>query len=36
MRSTTSVQQNAHYKTVDFKEGVAAMSARRPQQFQGR
>ncbi len=31
-----SVQQNAHYKTADFKEGVAAMAARRPPQFQGK
>jgi enoyl-CoA hydratase/carnithine racemase len=31
-----SVEQNAHYKTEDFKEGVAAMAARRTPQFKGR
>jgi hypothetical protein len=31
-----SVEQNAHYKTADFKEGVAAMAARRTPQFVGR
>jgi UbiD family decarboxylase len=31
-----SVEQNAHYKTADFKEGVAAMAARRTPQFIGR
>jgi enoyl-CoA hydratase/carnithine racemase len=31
-----STEQNAHFKTEDFKEGVAAMAARRPPQFKGR
>ena len=31
-----SMEQNAHYKTDDFKEGVAAMAARRAPQFKGR
>jgi len=30
-----SAQQNAHFKTADFKEGVAAMAARREPQFKG-
>jgi enoyl-CoA hydratase/carnithine racemase len=30
-----SMQQNAHFKTADFKEGVAAMAARREPQFKG-
>ncbi|MBL8386183.1 MAG: enoyl-CoA hydratase/isomerase family protein [Burkholderiales bacterium] len=30
-----SVEQNAHYRTADFKEGVAAMAARRTPQFKG-
>jgi len=30
-----SLQQNAHFKTADFKEGVAAMAARRNPQFKG-
>jgi enoyl-CoA hydratase/carnithine racemase len=29
------MQQNAHFKTADFKEGVAAMAARREPQFKG-
>jgi enoyl-CoA hydratase/carnithine racemase len=31
-----STQQNEHYRTEDFKEGIAAMAARRPPQFKGR
>ena len=31
-----SEQQNAQFKTEDFKEGVAAMAARREPNFQGR
>ena len=31
-----SAQQNAQYQTEDFKEGIAAMAARRPPQFKGR
>ena len=31
-----SVEQNAHYKTEYFKEGVAAMGARRTPQFKGK
>jgi enoyl-CoA hydratase/carnithine racemase len=31
-----SMEQNAHYKTEDFKEGVAAMAARRTPLFKGR
>jgi enoyl-CoA hydratase/carnithine racemase len=30
-----SMQQNAHFKTADFREGVAAMAARREPQFKG-
>jgi enoyl-CoA hydratase/carnithine racemase len=30
-----SMQQNAHFQTADFKEGVAAMAARREPQFKG-
>jgi len=30
-----STQQNAHFKTADFREGVAAMAARREPQFKG-
>jgi len=30
-----SAQQNAHFKTADFREGVAAMAARREPQFKG-
>ena len=30
-----STEQNAHFKTADFKEGVAAMAARREPRFQG-
>ncbi|HEY6354138.1 MAG TPA: enoyl-CoA hydratase-related protein, partial [Burkholderiaceae bacterium] len=30
-----SLQQNAHFKTADFREGVAAMAARRDPQFKG-
>jgi len=30
-----SQQQNAHFQTADFKEGVAAMAARREPQFKG-
>jgi enoyl-CoA hydratase/carnithine racemase len=30
-----SLQQNAHFKTADFREGVAAMAARREPQFKG-
>jgi enoyl-CoA hydratase/carnithine racemase len=30
-----STQQNAHFKSADFKEGVAAMAARRAPQFKG-
>ena len=31
-----SIEQNRHFRTEDFKEGVAAMAARRPPQFKGR
>lgn len=31
-----SIEQNRHFLTEDFKEGVAAMAARRPPQFSGR
>ena len=31
-----SAQQNAQYQTEDFKEGIAAMAARRSPQFKGR
>jgi enoyl-CoA hydratase/carnithine racemase len=31
-----SMEQNRHFATEDFKEGVAAMAARRPPQFKGR
>lgn len=31
-----SIEQNRHFATEDFKEGVAAMAARRPPQFRGR
>lgn len=31
-----SMEQNRHFLTEDFKEGVAAMAARRPPQFKGR
>jgi enoyl-CoA hydratase/carnithine racemase len=31
-----SAEQYAHFKTEDFKEGAAAMAARRPPQFNGR
>lgn len=31
-----SMEQNQHFLTEDFKEGVAAMAARRPPQFKGR
>lgn len=31
-----SIEQNQHFLTEDFKEGVAAMAARRPPQFSGR
>lgn len=30
-----STEQNAHFKTADFREGIAAMSARREPQFKG-
>lgn len=30
-----SIEQNAHFKTADFREGVAAMGARREPQFKG-
>lgn len=30
-----SAEQNAHFKTADFREGVAAMAARREPQFKG-
>ncbi len=30
-----SLQQNAHFRTTDFREGVAAMAARREPQFKG-
>jgi enoyl-CoA hydratase/carnithine racemase len=30
-----SMQQNAHFKTADFREGVTAMAARREPQFKG-
>jgi enoyl-CoA hydratase/carnithine racemase len=30
-----SLQQNAHFKTADFREGVAAMAARREPKFKG-
>jgi len=30
-----SMEQNAHFKTADFREGVAAMAARREPQFKG-
>jgi enoyl-CoA hydratase/carnithine racemase len=30
-----STQQNAHFETADFREGVAAMAARREPQFKG-
>ena len=31
-----STEQNAQFKSEDFKEGVAAMTARREPQFKGR
>jgi enoyl-CoA hydratase/carnithine racemase len=31
-----SIEQNRHFATEDFNEGVAAMAARRPPQFKGR
>jgi enoyl-CoA hydratase/carnithine racemase len=31
-----SMEQNRHFLSEDFKEGVAAMAARRPPQFKGR